>query len=264
MNFYFMRYNRLQLLRLDSMPGYLSTLAGFIFLVFKSWFGIAGAILTAIEIVVKLTGSKLLPKQLHGRWISATSVTLLFLACFDVYQAKQGVTPVLPVVAENPDHATLQQRLDAALQDLRSRDIKLQDRDNEVSRATTRIGFLETENSQLRQDNINLRQQLDDRQRRARIREALGSFMLTGRALQRQCGDESKLAPNKEADDWAADVEKYLRDTLGESYVARFRSHSGLPMTGNSIQSIPHRNLWGGLDTRLARLEQFIEETTHP
>jgi len=101
---------------------------------------------------------------------------------------------------------------------------------------------------------------LDDRAKRKQIRERLGQFLGRGRELQLQCGDESKPPPSKETEHWATETEAYLRKELGESYVARFRNDAGLPMTGNSIRSIPHRTLWAGIDSRLARLEQFIQE----
>lgn len=84
--------------------------------------------------------------------------------------------------------------------------------------------------------------------------------MLTGRNLQGRCSDEKQPAPVNETDAWAAEVEKYLADNWGESYVARFRSHAGLPMSATSIESREHRNVWSFLHTRLARLEQFIQE----
>ena len=33
-------------------------------------------------------------------------------------------------------------------------------------------------------------------------------------------------------------------------------------MTANSIASMPHRNLWASIWTRIARLQEFIKEHT--
>lgn len=101
---------------------------------------------------------------------------------------------------------------------------------------------------------------LNDRARRKVVSEALGAFMLRGREIQRSCGNESVPPPQAEADKWTGEVEKYLEANLGASFVARFRNFSGLPMSATSIASVPHRNLWSGITTRMARLEQFIQE----
>jgi hypothetical protein len=112
-------------------------------------------------------------------------------------------------------------------------------------------------------DRDHLQARLDDKARKTAICEAIGEFLNEGLQLRMQCADEKKEPPNEKADDWAARVEKYLSSYLGNSYVFRFRSDAGLPMVATSISSIPHRNLWGGIHTRLSRLEQFIGEITN-
>jgi len=107
-----------------------------------------------------------------------------------------------------------------------------------------------------------LRNQLDDKSRKQAIKDTLGRFLDEGRQLQRQCANENEPPPSEEADDWAARVEAYLIEHLGQSYVSRFRSPAGLPMAATSISSVAHRNLWGGICTRLSRLDQFIGEIT--
>ena len=88
-----------------------------------------------------------------------------------------------------------------------------------------------------------------------RTRVALAKFLEEGRVLLSQCSDEKEPPPNAQADDWAARTEAFFSEHLDESYVARFRSHSGSPMGLTSISSRDHRNLGGGINTRLARLE---------
>jgi len=96
--------------------------------------------------------------------------------------------------------------------------------------------------------------------RRQATRVALGEFLEEGRKLAVQSSDELEPPPNDEAVDWANRVEAFFREDLDESYVARFRNHAGLPMGGTTLTSAPHRNLWSGIHTRLARLEQFLAE----
>jgi len=99
-----------------------------------------------------------------------------------------------------------------------------------------------------------------ERLARRQIREQLAAFVQEGMELRRLCANEGVPPPIQQADEWAMRTEAFLRDKLDESYVARFRNSSGLPLTANSISSIPHRNLWGAIYTRLARLNQFLEE----
>ena len=95
---------------------------------------------------------------------------------------------------------------------------------------------------------------------RGRRREKLGRFLREGQELQRQCADERSSPPDAEADGWAARTEAYLKKHLGSDYVASYRNAAGLPMGLTSISSKSHRDLEGGIDMRLARLQQFLEE----
>ncbi len=60
-------------------------------------------------------------------------------------------------------------------------------------------------------------------QRRS-IREQLGAFIGEGHNLMARCADETQPAPEEEANAWAARVETFLAEHLGDSYVHRFRS----------------------------------------
>ena len=95
---------------------------------------------------------------------------------------------------------------------------------------------------------------------RQELLEEMGSFLGEGRTIQILCADEEKPPPDLLAENWNIRLEQFLEANLGKRYVMRLRSGSGLPMAGNSINSIPHRNLWGGIERRLARLEQFQQE----
>ena len=88
----------------------------------------------------------------------------------------------------------------------------------------------------------------------------LGEFLMEGQALSRQCANENEPAPEEEANEWADRTEEYLEEHLGSDYVASYRSAAGLPMGLTSITSRSHRNLDSGIQVRLARLQQFLEE----
>jgi hypothetical protein len=101
--------------------------------------------------------------------------------------------------------------------------------------------------------------QLDQRQRRTEIRTALGNYLLEGRPLLVRCADESQPPPNQATDAWAQRAEMYMHENMDDSFIAHFRDGAGLPMTANSIASIPHRQLWADIWVRIARLQEFIK-----
>ncbi len=88
----------------------------------------------------------------------------------------------------------------------------------------------------------------------------LGEYADDGQSLMTQCANEKDPPPNDAAEAWAKKVETYLSANLGKSYITRFRSGHGLPMSANSISSMDHRNLWAGLRVRIIRLHEFIKE----
>ena len=91
-------------------------------------------------------------------------------------------------------------------------------------------------------------------------REILAKFLEEGQALKRECTNEGEAPPNDIANEWGQKVEDYLEKEFDKSFVSRFHSSVGVPLTANSISSIPHRNLWAGIHTRLYQLGKFIEQ----
>ena len=87
----------------------------------------------------------------------------------------------------------------------------------------------------------------------------LSLFIEQGTALlPRIFNDEQGI--RSDADTWAHHVEDYLKATLGESYVRRFRSEinvgSSIPV-GIVMTSVP---LYNGVRMRIAHLQQFFTE----
>lgn len=104
-----------------------------------------------------------------------------------------------------------------------------------------------------------IKDSVDQKQKKLNIRLGVSALLEEGRLLMIRCGDESQPPPEEEANQWATKAELYLQQNLDDSFVGRFRSSADLPMTANSIQSVPHRNLWAGIRSRNAKLEQFIK-----
>jgi hypothetical protein len=101
---------------------------------------------------------------------------------------------------------------------------------------------------------------LNDRNRKQKIRIALGGLLVEGNRLMSECTDESKPAPIADAEAWASKTENFFHENMDDSFIARFRNDSGLPMAATAIQSKTHRSLWGGILLRTYRLQEFIRE----
>ena len=105
-----------------------------------------------------------------------------------------------------------------------------------------------------------VRKKRDESEAGEGVLDALGAFLAEGDELNLRCHNEKELPPNDEADKWDDREAEFLRERLGESYIARFRSGAGLPMGLTSIASKDHRDLSSGIKVGTARLEQFIAE----
>jgi hypothetical protein len=105
-----------------------------------------------------------------------------------------------------------------------------------------------------------LRTTNEEKAQHRRIRRQLGAFLLEGQALQKRCAEESSPPPEADTQAWAQRTEAFLEKELGTDYVASFRSGADLPMVAVAISSTPHRNLWGAIRIRVARLEQFLQQ----
>jgi len=99
------------------------------------------------------------------------------------------------------------------------------------------------------------RQQADRRE----IRERLETFILEGRTLLGQIRDPQRELPNRPADEWAQRAEIYLRQKLGERYVARFRKDAN-DMYGDAAVPAPRLGYWRAVRDRVVNLEMISAE----
>jgi hypothetical protein len=103
------------------------------------------------------------------------------------------------------------------------------------------------------------RQQSD----RAEVRARLESFMTEGRTLLGQISDSGRELPTTAADEWAQRAEIFLRDTLGEPAIARFRKDADELYGDASGVAAPRIGYWRAVRNRLINLEligaQFTE-----
>jgi hypothetical protein len=98
---------------------------------------------------------------------------------------------------------------------------------------------------------------------RREARERLEGFIGDGRAILGQIRDPQKEMPNRAADEWAQRTEIYLRDKLGELYVARFRKDVN-EMYGDAAVPVARLDYWRAVRNRLVNLETMTGELPQP
>jgi hypothetical protein len=103
------------------------------------------------------------------------------------------------------------------------------------------------------------RQQTDRRE----TRERLETLILEGRTLLGQIRDTKRELPNRTADEWAQRSEIYLRDTLGERYVIRFRKDVS-EMYGDAAIPPARLGYWRAVRNRIVNLEMIGAEFPEP
>lgn len=100
---------------------------------------------------------------------------------------------------------------------------------------------------------------LEDRTRRKTIADRLAAFHKEGRPYL--IADVIPLAPADKIEDWDNRVEVYLREEplLGEAYVARFNTTSGIQLPSDPPPG-PNKASYFHMHPRLFRLSEFITE----
>jgi hypothetical protein len=94
---------------------------------------------------------------------------------------------------------------------------------------------------------------------RREVRERLETFTLEGRTLLGQIKDTKRELPTRPADEWAQRAEVYLRDRLGERYVARFRRDVN-DMYGDATLPAARLGYWRAVRNRVVNLEMISAE----
>jgi hypothetical protein len=109
------------------------------------------------------------------------------------------------------------------------------------------------------QDDAQGAQAQQQRSERREIRRQLDGFVRDGTALLAKIKDSKQALPNKQADLWAQQAEIYLRDRLGERYVARYRADLG-DLYGDTNVAHERLGYWRAVRTRVINLEKVSAE----
>jgi hypothetical protein len=97
--------------------------------------------------------------------------------------------------------------------------------------------------------------------RRTEIHRRLGELIAQGDIILLALRTPSQPFPD--ANLWASSAEQYLKESLGDGYVERFRDPSGI------FHGIPNgidenrTNYWSGVHERVTRLQQFSAEISN-
>lgn len=99
----------------------------------------------------------------------------------------------------------------------------------------------------------------EQRSERREVRKQLDGFIRDGTALLAQIKDSKQALPTKQADLWAQQAEIYLRDRLGERYVARYRADVG-ELYGDANVAHERLGYWRAVRNRVINLEKVSAE----
>jgi hypothetical protein len=91
------------------------------------------------------------------------------------------------------------------------------------------------------------------------LHERLETFILEGRTLLVQIRDSRRELPIRPADEWAQRAEIYLRDKLGERYVAQFRKEVS-DLYGDAPVPAERLGYWRAVRNRVVNLERINAE----
>lgn len=176
----------------------------------------------------------------------------------ETLSAARQVQPIMPVVAENPDHA----RLSGELREAASQRDEWERRYNNErlarDAAHEKITVLE-------ETVHRLESQVGDKERRGHRSRDLGRLLADGQAELQALSNYSTDANLDRVDAWIRELEAYL-DKIGPGYVARSRNGSGLVLGPTRIDDLTdpkaraRRDAIVQMRIRLARIEQFIQE----
>jgi hypothetical protein len=95
---------------------------------------------------------------------------------------------------------------------------------------------------------------------RTEIRKRLDNFIAEGRDLLGQIKDTRRDLPATAADEWAQRSEIYLRDKLGERYLARFRKEANEMYGDDASVPAPRLAYWRAVRNRIVNLETIDAE----
>jgi hypothetical protein len=91
-------------------------------------------------------------------------------------------------------------------------------------------------------------------------REQLGIFIAEGNVLLTKLRDPQAPLADSDSNTWAKQVEGFLLDKLGPSYVTRFRSDTGILLGQPTNLDGAHLSYWLGVRNRVYNLERFSAE----
>lgn len=94
----------------------------------------------------------------------------------------------------------------------------------------------------------------------AEIHKSLAGFIAEGQELLRQIKDARRDLPTTKADEWALRAETYVRGSLGERFVPRFRQDANELYGDDATIAPPRMGYWRAVRNRVINLETIAAE----
>ncbi len=156
------------------------------------------------------------------------------------------LAPASPVLAENPDHAGIREKLDEAL--------------NKNQKLTSALDDANKQLDELRSELTSERNRRDAESKRRAVRLKLGEFMTEGQQL-RTAYIRSHASGEAEAlvTKWHRESLQYIEKQLGADYAARYQR---VTSSGMGIQGFPVAKMGvvDAIESKLKHLETFLSE----
>jgi|SRR5208283_2694935 len=90
--------------------------------------------------------------------------------------------------------------------------------------------------------------------------ELLTQYIEQGQALIQRCRSQNELVPEADATNWAAQTEQIIAEVFDHTYISRFRSGVGIPLTAAHWPNLENRRVDGFVYARVYRLQCFVDE----
>jgi|SRR5208282_1776645 len=81
-----------------------------------------------------------------------------------------------------------------------------------------------------------------------------------GQEFIRQCGSSKDLVPREQVGVWAQDAIESVTKTFDSTYISRFESSVGIPMSMAYWPNLENRDVYGYVLVRVYRLQEFVDE----
>jgi hypothetical protein len=103
-------------------------------------------------------------------------------------------------------------------------------------------------------------QQERTKARRKQQAELLTQYIEQGQTLIQRCRSQNELVSEADATKWATEAEHVIAEVFDSTYISRFRSGVGIPLSAAHWPNLENRHVDGFVYARVYRLQCFVDE----